>query len=441
LLAASLGGVVGLVLHALGRPPRALGTNGDPLLVGQANSATAETALTESGGGYDGAGLKVVANARSAAIIAQADNEFAAGVRASSANGHGVVAQGRKNGVVGIGEFDGVGVRGSNGYGGPGVRGESIEGVGVHGHAGSGSPPSAPAGTGVVGTSKVAVEVNSILLPGTGVYGYAGGGTPPATPLEVGVNGVADYSPASTGLRGVSPSGTGIRATSTSGTGIQASSSTGRAIWGLSGSPAASACLIQSTAAKTAVHGYSGGGAAPAAPTIPTGVYGQAAGTDGTGVWGYSATAGGAGVYGESSIGVWGYGGWGVFGASGTNGTGVYGVATGGTVPGAPVNAGIFGYSATGVGVQAGAGSTGTALKVVGKATFSRSGKISVTAGQTSYKKYVAGLTSSSLVIAQFQSNESGVWIRAAVPAAGYFIAYFSKALPSSATVGWIAFN
>jgi hypothetical protein len=110
----------------------------------------------------------------------------------------------------------------------------------------------------------------------------------------------------------------------------------------------------------------------------------------------------------------------------------VYGVATTGR--------GVYGTATTGIAGQF-YSSSGTALQVGGKAKFSTSGKIAATAGASSVTKTLAGVTTGSLVLALFQSNEPGVWIRAAVPAAGSFTIYFNTALPKNATVGYFVIN
>ena len=178
---------------------------------------------------------------------------------------------------------------------------------------------------------------------------------------------------------------------------------------------------------------------APLTGNHPTGTYGEANGADPTGVWGQGGTVDSGfstGVYGEGDTGVWGYGGWGVFGASDTTGTGVYGFA-GTSVPGAPANTGVFGYSNAGTGIYASSG-TGTALHVNGKLRLSRSGKISVSSGKTNVVKTLAGVTTSSIIIAVLQTAETGTWVRAAVAGTGKFTVYFNRALPSSSSVGYM---
>ena len=171
----------------------------------------------------------------------------------------------------------------------------------------------------------------------------------------------------------------------------------------------------------------------------PTGSYGEANGADPTGVWGQGGTVDSGfstGVYGEGDTGVWGFGGWGVFGASNATGTGVYGFA-GTSVPGAPANTGVFGYSNAGTGIHAASG-TGTALYVNGKVRLSRSGKLPVSVGKTNVVKTLAGVTTSSIIIAVLQTVETGTWVRAAVAGSGKFTVYFNRALPSSSSVGYM---
>jgi hypothetical protein len=151
----------------------------------------------------------------------------------------------------------------------------------------------------------------------------------------------------------------------------------------------------------------------------------------------------GIGISGYGETGVAGSGVVGVIGGSATiHGAGVvgYGEAQGcgvyGAVGGAPP------LPAANVGVQAVATeSVGTALRVDGKVRFSRSGRLAVSSGRTSVTRTLAGVTTSSIIIAVLQQAESGTWIRAAVPGSGKFTVYFNRALPSSSVVGWFVIN
>jgi hypothetical protein len=177
-----------------------------------------------------------------------------------------------------------------------------------------------------------------------------------------------------------------------------------------------------------------------------------------TGVLGTSATS--AGVQGESNAGI------GVVGTTGSQtqpgirgaspATGVYGVSVTGiaTPPTPPAKTGVFGYSATdasstgvhgksvaGTGVRAEAGAAGTALRVDGRATFSRSGLLTMATGAARITKAVAGLTSGSLVFAVVKSGSGDVWVRKVSPTAGSFTVYLNKAVGTATTISWIAFG
>ncbi len=381
LLAAALGGLGAVVANAMASPSVTRAVTGDPVLAGKSNTADAETSLEGSSVNYDAAVLKV-SGVTGSTIAAINNASVPIGVGGSalsgtSAAGHGVVGQGARSGVTGIGVGAGPGVWGTSGYAGPGVFGETI------------AVSSAPAIFG---------QASGGSTPGPGVYGVSRSGSTehPEPPANVGV---AGWSPAGIGVQGSSDSGTGIEA-------------------------------------------FVGAGAPPAPPTTPTAVYGNAAGADPTGMWGQGGAASSGfstGVYGEGDTGVWGFGGWGVFGASDASGTGIYGLSAA-SVPGAPAHTGVFGYSDSGFGVYAKA-VTGTALYVDGKARFSRSKKVTIGAGRSSLKVTLAGVTTSSLVFAVLHSNRSGVYVRAVVPASGSFTIYLNKAVTSTTYVAYFVVN
>ena len=148
-----------------------------------------------------------------------------------------------------------------------------------------------------------------------------------------------------------------------------------------------------------------------------------------TGVYGWAPTAAdpllsvGSGVWGDSDdIGVFGSG-----------GTGVYGFGA----------VGVVGEStSTSAGVLALAKSaTDLALDVVGKVRFSRSGRSSVAAGQSTKTIKLAGVTSGSRVFAVIHSNRSGRWVRAVVPTTGSFKIYLNATVSSSTYVAWFVLN
>ncbi len=167
------------------------------------------------------------------------------------------------------------------------------------------------------------------------------------------------------------------------------------------------------------------------------GVLGQVGGTGGIGVVGEGGTYGvegntatGTGVYGntgaEGQNGVYGH-------AANAGGSGVYGQNDG---------AG-FGDSANGTGVWA-SSQNATALKVSGKAQFSRSGVATVAGTSAAPKKSVKvslPITAKSMMTAMLQKYVPGVYVVAAVPnvAGGYFTIYLNKSVTTSAgPIAWI---
>jgi hypothetical protein len=151
--------------------------------------------------------------------------------------------------------------------------------------------------------------------------------------------------------------------------------------------------------------------------------------------WGVQGTGTGAGA--------------GVVGTGGpTDGNGVVG-------SGAGAGAGVVGMGATGVrgtGQVGGAGilaenpGGGTALQVSGPSVFSRSGTVSIAAGQS--KATVTppgGLTASSVVLALLQNVPGNILVKAAIPnvGAGTFDVQLSAAVPigKTAVVAWVVVN
>ena len=156
------------------------------------------------------------------------------------------------------------------------------------------------------------------------------------------------------------------------------------------------------------------------------GVYGLT--STGTGVLGFSGTGAqptivpNVGVYGEAyrssiSKGVWG---------KATNGQGVYGETTNGTAvyAKAPSNSGY-------------------GLRVGGKVSFSRSGKVAFAAGDASKTLSLPLLNSSSLVLATIQGNVAGMYVRGVSidTAASTFTILLNKSTPSALSVGWFVIH
>ncbi len=208
---------------------------------------------------------------------------------------------------------------------------------------------------------------------------------------------------------------------------------------------------------KAAVWGDNiGGGAGVEGETtgnFASAVYGHHGGSNpGFGVWG--ETVNGQGVVGKSTngsgtegvtsgataSGVWGHhegsnAGWGVYGHAKV-GTGVHGDGTVAGVDGSAVTAG-------GIGVRATNTAGGPALRVNGKASFSRSGVIKLSVAAAYAKVSGMSLTSSSYVLATLQTDTAGLYIRSAVPApaASTITIHFNTTAPAGTRVAWFVVN
>jgi hypothetical protein len=165
---------------------------------------------------------------------------------------------------------------------------------------------------------------------------------------------------------------------------------------------------------------------------------GQAAGVTGLGT-----QAGSTGVAGTGSTGVIGDG---FYGAptTGVLGTGTTGVRAIGEDDAG--STGVYATSDIGTGVRAfgaaigvEAGSYGTALKVDGRASFSRSGRATISAGAASVIISGVALEPGSIVLATLQQGRAGTWIRAAVPNAtnDTVTILLNKAAPAATKVAW----
>lgn len=168
--------------------------------------------------------------------------------------------------------------------------------------------------------------------------------------------------------------------------------------------------------------GISGDEEDMAGSTAWTGVYGFASfGSAGsTGVWGDSEDVG---VYGTGMVGVYGAGAVGVYG---TGSTGVHGESMSSLEPGV---------------LASGVSPSSLGLKVVGKVSFNRSGRVSMSSGARSRSVSLAGTTATSKVFAVLATSESGRWVRAVVPAAGKFTIHLNTTLTSSAVVSWFVLD
>jgi hypothetical protein len=194
-----------------------------------------------------------------------------------------------------------------------------------------------------------------------------------------------------------------------------------------------------------ALFGATGVGVHGGSVVGTAGVFGE---SGGVGVLGSSQSVG---VEGQGADGVRGFtgaqGGHGVLGVSQppSAGTGVFGYANTGVgvmgISSADFSIGVYGETLgrNGAGVYASAPNDSSALEVVGKASFSRSGIVTIPAGASQITNSVSSLTSDSLVLATLQQNRPGVWVRAAVPdvAANSFTIFLNQAVVVATNVAW----
>jgi hypothetical protein len=206
-----------------------------------------------------------------------------------------------------------------------------------------------------------------------------------------------------------------FEASATTGIGLQGTSVTGIGVQAISGGNFGLRAVSGSAAA---VHAASvGGNAKGVEDTNYTGVYGWSPAFPdtsgvGTGVWGDSEDFG---VYGSGSVGVYGFGSVGVIGESASTS-----------------NPAIIAYGAT---------TSSPALEVNGKVKFNRAGRKTIGAGKSSLVVTMAGVTTTSKVLAVLNSNRSGRYVRAVVPATGKFTIYLNSSVSSSTYVAYFVFD
>lgn len=149
----------------------------------------------------------------------------------------------------------------------------------------------------------------------------------------------------------------------------------------------------------------------------------------GAGLVGYSER--GVAVYGESTS---------------SNGTGMLGTTNGhystiGVLARSkPEGIGLKAESTNGIAIHAECPG-GYAFQAVGRTVFSRSGKVSISHGQSS--KVVSGqaLTAASLVLATIQGNVAKTYVRGVELGTNSFTIRLNKAAPVTLTVGWFIVN
>jgi hypothetical protein len=137
------------------------------------------------------------------------------------------------------------------------------------------------------------------------------------------------------------------------------------------------------------------------------------------------ATENGAGVGGYSNGGI------GVIGADAGSGRGVSGSSESGVA--------VVGETTSGIGVYAASAGGGTALVVEGVAVFSRSGSAKVKSGAASVTVTGVSLTSTSIVLATPQGNQSGVSVKGVIKnvSDSKFTIYLTADATAALEIGW----
>ena len=176
-----------------------------------------------------------------------------------------------------------------------------------------------------------------------------------------------------------------------------------------------------------------------AASTMVTGT------TDGITAFAGAQLGSGVGLEGFTYYGV------GVLAVAGVSGTGVDARSTSGTaaIGSSYQGTGVYGFAGstvaptptgTAAGVLARADDpTLLALRVVGRASFSLSGRATVAKNHSSVTVTKAGITAASLVIATPKTNRAGVFVQAVVPSAGKFTIYLNKKVSGTTYVAYMA--
>jgi len=404
ILTAAFGAVAATVAGAVGRPVGVKAANGDAVLLGAAQDETYVTKIRNTSS-------------------AQGDGPDNRTMELQSVNGSALFAHGPNTGVIAHSPGNAVFAWGTD----PGA-------IGVFGAVGNSLPFETPDAAGVYG--RTSTDLNAI-----GVHGLS----------EIGV-----------GVRGDTQTGTGVLgvATGQSAWAVRGFANADLAVGVLGEATTGSAVAIRGTASGNG--GYGVVGEATAASGSTRGVFGRTVSPAGRGVFGFASSDTGdtVGVLGEtfsdSGKGVLGWAAGdstGVLGFSGGVGvpaarprTGVYGVATQGAS-----SRGVFGRTTSGQGVR-GEATTGTggsfastsglALQVAGKATFSRSGRVSIGAGHGSVDVTVAGgLAGAPLCFANLLDFRSGVWVAAVrpnFPSNGTLRIYLNRTVAASTPVAWI---
>jgi hypothetical protein len=441
LIAGAMAGLAGLVADSVISAQPAGAANGNAVLLGTQNSASATTEVdTTSGCGLKGITLD------------------------TSAGWSGVFGQGGTYGVYGEGAS--YGVFGTDTTLSAIAVGASI----MNASNGSTALQAETAGTGSAVEATITNTANSspavsATTTGTGnaveaTIDNTANSSPAVSATTNGTDGVCLYGNA-TGDGGIGVEGTGVYGLfGLGGTAGVHGAGAGYGVYGAGGTYglygtdegslnniAVAASLTNSSNASTALQAQTEGSGSAVDATIDNtansspAVSASTNGTNGVGVSGNATGTGSVGVSGTaSSTGLQGTGDTcGVLGTGGTHGD--YGVSTkaggrGTTGRGTNGATGLYGLSDKGTGVLA-KSTSGDALKVVGKVAFSRSGLVTVAAKKKSVKVTLAGVATSSMILATLQSDAGEVAVANAVAASGYFTINLTAAHSSSVKVAW----
>jgi hypothetical protein len=265
----------------------------------------------------------------------------------------------------------------------------------------------------LAGESNTATATTEVSTSsGSGVYGISG----TSSGLSSSDAGVFGDSNAAFGLLGTSSGADGVHGETT-----HAGSS---GVFGLDTSSGDGGYGVSARSTNgCAVSGLAG---LPAPATVPSGVGVYGASADGNGVVGVANAPSGlsanqAAVLGDTDV----SGGVGVLGLS-KDGPGVLGESP----------FGVYGQSDSGTGVFA-TSTSGLALAVDGPVTFTTSGVATVPAHATKVTVTLAGVTTSSLILATPQAVAAKVAVEAAVPGSGSFTITLTKAPKVALPVAW----
>jgi hypothetical protein len=406
--------VVAAVAVSLAGGSTASATDGEPLIIGRDN-LTKEWDCT-----YEPCGIPTVlyGYVRDGPVFKAHNQDNAPGglgVVAESDHGTGLVARAHDSAaaVQAVNDATGAGLFAS-GWWGDGIFATTHSGInksGVYGENTSG------AGYGVVG------RTNSNSHPA--VWGdNIGGGE------GVAGNTTGNFKIAVAGRHTGSNPGFGVWGETVNGQGVVAKSSNGNGAEGVTSG-------LNQSGVWAHHDGNDSGFGLFAHANVGTGVHG-----DGSvnGVEGFSQSSIASGVYGQNVSG------FGVAGrATGASGTGVMADNTAGglalKVNGKSNMTGplILGSTAS----VAGQAKLNGGVAVSGKASFSRSGVVTVSSSAASVQVTGITLTSNSYVLATLQTHTTGLAIEAAVPnpGASSITIYFNKTAPLGTKVAWFVVN